>query len=140
VTKFHSGWDLIGIRWEIVPESDRLGVRFETRPSPYIPTFPNGFWMGFFVSLIFWLILAFLSLIQLRLHLLLMSVIGFVVSAAHLWAFMKGHVESQKETAEIARSGLLDGSVQFAIISDERQACEDGRDVPKDKSEDSDVV
>jgi hypothetical protein len=122
IVKSRSGWSLIGIKWVIQRNETGGLISFESEPDPFIPNvaISNTFWIGFFVSLVLWAAVLFVSAMERRLLLLAFSVVGFGAEGINLVIFIKGHAAAQREAAQIARSAIFDDSIKFAIITDEK--------------------
>lgn len=121
VIKKKCGWSMVGISWRIEPEQNGSIVQFATKPAPYVPQveLANTFWMGFMVSIILWGIAFFAAFLQKRLSLVLLTIIGLLTQIANMTMFMKGQRAAQMEAANIARTAILDGSIQFALVEDD---------------------
>jgi hypothetical protein len=140
VIKGYCGWFMIGMKWFFGGSDDDSIFSFEFEPPPYIPSFTlsNAFWIGFIVALLLWVASMVVFLFTGRPMLLVFSILGFATDALNLWGFLKGSSRAQKESAQIARSAMLDDSVRFAIITDEHQSSEGAKEAPKHS--DSDIV
>jgi hypothetical protein len=123
IVKNRSGWHLIGLTWFIEPDDTGSIVQFAAKPAPFVPSFSlsNAFWIGYFTSLLLWGAIIFIDLVQRRLLLLMLSLIGFGFQAMNLIIFMKAHSATQKEAALIARTGIMDDSIRFAKVKDDQE-------------------
>lgn len=129
MVKKKCGWSMVGISWYIEPGQNGTILQFTTKPAPYVPQveLANTFWMGFMVSIILWGIAFFADLMQKRWSLLLLASIGLLTQICNMTMFMKGQSAAQREAANIARTGILDGSVQFALVEEEQWGATEAR-------------
>lgn len=125
VVKGVFAWEMIGIMWVVEPDSSGGLVQYVSRPAPFVPflALANFFWIGASVSLGLWLILLVAGpfvATRRMLHFLL-ALIGFAGQLVNMMLLKKGHDQVQKETADIARSAMVDGSIEFALVRDEEE-------------------
>lgn len=121
IVKNRFGWDMIGFAWTVAPQVDGTIVQFTTKPPPFVPTFAlaNTFWVGFFVAGILWMVAFFVSLVKGMWLLVAFALAGIVTEGINMAMFMRGQAAAQREAATIARTGMLDNSIKFAMAEDD---------------------
>lgn len=125
VVKGVCAWEMIGITWVVEPDNDGGIVKYVSKPAPFVPflAIANLFWIGASVSVVFWLIILVAGPIVATRRLLhfILALLGLSAQVINAVLLKNGHDQAQKETADIARSAMVDGSIEFALVRDEEE-------------------
>lgn len=125
VVKSVFAWEMIGITWVVEPDTAGRIVQYVSRPAPFVPflALANFFWIGASASLALWLILLVAGpfVTTRRLLHLLLTLLGLGGQLVNVILLKNGHDQVQKETADIARSAMVDGSIEFALVRDDEE-------------------
>jgi hypothetical protein len=70
-----------------------------------------------------------------RLSLDIFSIIGLAVESAHCHIFIRGRGTANVEAAQTARTAILDDSIRFAIVKEDKADSDDGGTIRRFQSD-----
>lgn len=111
VNKNVIGLHLAGLKWNFIkPNENGDFVQYYVRPPSFVPdsTKSNAFWLGFFLSIIFWGCLAIVLLIFFHFTRGFSSLFNLALEIINLYFFSKAHIYAKQASAYEVASSLLE--------------------------------
>ncbi|EAY02488.1 hypothetical protein TVAG_020410 [Trichomonas vaginalis G3] len=119
-TKNISGLHLVGLKWNFMkPNENGDYVEYYVRPPPFIPSTSqsNLFWLGFFISIVYWVCSSIIYVIFMRFVVLASCLIILFFELLNFYFFAQAHLYAKQASENEIASKFFDVGPTDAITA-----------------------